>query len=164
MKYIGNYNQWINPEWIAAVEKTEGKKSPTNWKSCQDDIFIKNMINANYDINNVLWYTYTCDNLNFNINPPWCDINNKIYWWIIKQNPGQCMPVHVDPSGRNNKIKRFWVALQNYEIGHIFLYKNKIISDYVVGDVYEFDDYLAEHGSTNIGFNPRISLQIIEFL
>jgi hypothetical protein len=56
------------------------------------------------------------------------------------------------------------MPLQDYEPGHIFIYKDDIINDYLMGDVYEFESPTDIHGAANIGHTPRLMLLVTEYL
>jgi hypothetical protein len=55
------------------------------------------------------------------------------------------------------------MPLQDFQVGHIFLYGETMISGYKSGDVYMFNDERDVHGAANIGHTPRISLLITEY-
>jgi hypothetical protein len=78
--------------------------------------------------------------------------------------PGQFTPMHRDPHTIDINCKRYWIPLQDYELGHIFIYKDQIITNYKKGDVYTYDDANEIHGAVNLGFTPRVILQITEFI
>jgi hypothetical protein len=40
------------------------------------------------------------------------------------------------------------------------MYENRVITDYKKGDVYMYEDASALHGAANIGYIPRIILQV----
>jgi hypothetical protein len=48
-------------------------------------------------------------------------------------------------------------------MGHVFAYDNSVLQDYRAGDMYEFTNSGMWHGAANLGFNPKISLQIVLF-
>ena len=91
--------------------------------------------------------------------PPF--VTNNFHWWITKMFPGNFMPMHVDPHTLFEKnSKRYWIPLHDWEDGHIFMYKKQVITNYTAGDVWEYNDSTAIHGAANIGYTPRIVLQI----
>lgn len=71
--------------------------------------------------------------------------------------------MHVDVD-KNNKCRRFWIPLQDYESGHILVMEDELVSNYRKGDVFEFDSPLDYHGSANIGMSTRLVLLITEHL
>ena len=60
-------------------------------------------------------------------------------------------------------FRSYWMPLQDYENGHIFMYEDQVITNYKKGDVWMYSDSTALHGASNIGFTPRIVLQISTF-
>lgn len=96
--------------------------------------------------------------------PPFLDYKNKhITWWFSKMTPGQRMPMHVDRAEPNKEIHKYWMPWTDYSPGHIFSIGDKVITNYKLGDVYEFD-YAGEwHGACNIGHTSRIVLQITDY-
>jgi hypothetical protein len=81
-------------------------------------------------------------------------------WWIVKQMPGQFMPLHRDTVNVHDNNYRFWMPWKNYEAGHVFIHENKFVSGYASGDLFRYDQDNDLHGSVNIGLTPRIVLQI----
>jgi hypothetical protein len=78
--------------------------------------------------------------------------------------PGQFMPMHVDPHVFDQQCNRYWMPLQDYVPGHVFVYKDDMIKDYTVGDVYQFTDAAEIHGAANISHSPRLMLLVTELL
>jgi len=163
MKYIGNYQSWINPLWEHLVLTRTGQARPRDWppSSTVESQEYTKYKNAGYDLNAVNWYVYEETDLNISINPPW--VKGKCHWWITKLNPGQYMPMHTDPDTHYNKCIRYWVPLQDYVVGHIFIYNNFMVSNYKAGDVYAYKDSIDEHGAANISYVPRLVLQVTEY-
>jgi hypothetical protein len=56
--------------------------------------------------------------------------------------------------------QRYWMPLQDWESGHIFMYENQVVTGYKMGDVWCYTDSTALHGAANIGYTPRIILQV----
>jgi hypothetical protein len=74
--------------------------------------------------------------------------------------PGNFMPMHKDPHTMYEKnSRRFWMPLQDWAQGHIFVYEDEVITNYKAGDVYMYQDAQALHGAANIGLTPRLVLQ-----
>lgn len=167
MKYIGNYKEWINSEWLTEVLSSngfEGKIVVTSVSNKDRYAEYQKAISAGYNTDTIYWWRYTNEITTFDIvNPPWINSTNKLTWWIVKQLPGQIQPMHVDVDKTNN-CRRYWIPLQDYEPGHIIVNENKLITNYITGDVYEFDTPLDYHGSANISFIPRVVLLITEHL
>lgn len=164
MRCIGNYNSWINDDWICKVLTTPGQARPRDWPpaSYVENYEYQKSNDAGYDLNAVYWWVYEKQDLGINIDPPW--VSNKYHWWITKLYPGQFMPVHTDPHTYDQCCRRFWIPMQDYHPGHIFLYKDTIIVNYKKGDVYVYDHENDIHGAANIGHIPRLALQVTEYI
>ncbi len=163
MKYLGNYQSWIDPLWEHLIMTRDGQARPRDWPpatAVESAEYSKYQL-AGYDINAVNWWVYEYGDIYVNVNPPWT--KGKIHWWFTKMMPGQFMPVHTDPHAHDQECYRYWIPLQDFQIGHIFLYGNKMINDYKAGDVFQFENERDLHGAANIGHTPRISLLITEY-
>ena len=89
---------------------------------------------------------------------------SNYHWWITKLYPGQFMPMHTDPHTHEQSCNRYWIPLQDYQPGHIFIYKDKFITDYKAYDVFEYENEQDMHGAANIGHTPRVVLQVTEYV
>ena len=163
MKYIGNYNNWVDPIWKNLLLTTPGKARPRDWppSSIVESDEYSRYQSAGYSLNAVNWWIYELDDLGIDIKPPWT--TGRIQWWFTKLIPGQFMPMHTDPHTHDSHCKRFWVPLQDYIPGHIFIYKDSMITNYKSGDVYQYDNSIDIHGAANIGYVPRLVLQVTEY-
>jgi hypothetical protein len=75
--------------------------------------------------------------------------------------PGDFMPMHVDPHTLYQPgSQRYWIAFQDWQPGHIMMYEDRVITNYKKGDIYSYEDANALHGAANIGYVPRIVLQV----
>jgi len=164
---VGNLQDLINVSWIDEVVTTvlnskgmqrpkeggkpEGKVGDREWQRA---------IDAGYNPNAVYFEMFDENNLKHNI-PPFHKCGRQRHWWITKMKPGQFMPMHVDPhTEQQENTDRFWIPLQDWEPGHIFMYKNEHVSGYKKADVYQYKQAQEIHGAANIGFNPRVVLQV----
>lgn len=163
MRYLGNYYSWVNPLWEHLVLTRTGQGRPRDWPPSSDveQSEYKRYKEAGYDLSAVNWWVYEEADLNVSIDPPWT--KGVIHWWITKLLPGQFMPMHVDPHTYEKSCMRYWVPLQDYHPGHIFMYNDQVITNYRAGDVYEYINPTDLHGAANIGHIPRIILQITEY-
>ena len=59
--------------------------------------------------------------------------------------------------------KRYWVPLQDFIPGHVFIYGNSMVANYRRGDVFQYENSQDEHGAANLSFVPRIVLQVTEY-
>jgi hypothetical protein len=83
------------------------------------------------------------------------------FWWFVKLLPGEMQALHIDPHLVEVKNPvRYTMFLKDFEPGHIFVYDDKMISNYKAGDVYEWSDPMIVHGVVNIGYNTRYTLQV----
>ena len=142
----------------------DGQARPRDWpaSTAVESGEYRRAKEAGYNLNEVHWWVYEESDLNVKIDPPWCQ--GRTNWWITKLTPGQYMPIHTDPFTHYESCKRFWVPLQDFELGHIFIYKNDLVKDYRAGDVYEYDNSQDYHGAVNIGYSPRVVLQVTEYV
>ena len=162
MKFLGNFN-FVNDSWIEEVKSKEGQARPRDWTAINivETAEYKRAREAGYDLTAVHWWVYEKQDVSFDIVPPF--VSGNYHWWITKLMPGQYMPIHTDPHTHDNSCKRYWVPLQDYHPGHVFIYKDQMISNYKAGDVYEYDNSIDLHGAANIGYIPRVVLQITEY-
>jgi hypothetical protein len=163
MNFLGNFN-FIQDSWIQEVLNTDGQARPRDWpaSSAVESAEYQRAAEAGYDLNAVHWWVYEKQNVSFDIALPWT--TESYHWWITKLYPGQFMPVHTDPHTHERPCKRYWVPMQDYHPGHIFLYKDSIIVNYKKGDVYAYHQEQDMHGAANIGHTPRLVLQVTEYV
>jgi hypothetical protein len=162
MQYLGNYD-FIKDSWIFEILSKDGQARPRDWpaSSAVESAEYARAEEAGYDLNAVHWWVYEKSNVSFDITPPW--VNGDYHWWITKLYPGQFMPVHTDPHTHERPCKRYWVPMQDYHSGHIFLYKDTVSVNYKKGDVYMYKKEHDSHGAANIGHIPRLVLQVTEY-
>ncbi len=163
MHYIGNYKDWIDPKWVDEVLSSRGYGRPAEGQkpnSLEMEKEYARARSAGYKDTDIYFWMFDKENLSFDIpRPPW--IEGSFHWWITKMLPGNFMPMHIDPhTVYQNNSKRYWMPLQDWEPGHIFMYEDQVITNYVAGDVWSYKDSTALHGASNIGFTPRLVLQI----
>lgn len=164
MKFIKNYNDWIDPGWIEFIKNNPGQARPRDWPAASESekIEYQKYHEAGYDLNAVHWWIYEKQDLNVDLYPPWCA--GKIHWWFTKLNPGQFMPIHSDPHVFDKPCNRYWMPLQNYVAGHVFISRDSMITNYRKGDVFQFANSTDLHGAANIGHSTRIMLLITEYV
>jgi hypothetical protein len=164
MIYNGNFKNWVNDAWVEEIISKAGQARPRDWAAAftKETEEYKKAVEAGYDLNSIYWWVYEKSDVSFDIIPPW--VNGKYHWWITKLTPGQFMPMHTDPHTHENKCIRHWVPLQDYCPGHIFIYKDEMISNYKKGDVFSYYDSHDIHGAANISHMPRVVLQVTEYV
>lgn len=168
MKYIGNYASWITPELMKHLQEHDGDHvpvwQPDRWQGhpILDEYREKAVC---YSKNSPMFHQFnskTKDMQDFNVQmPDFPETRKHSHWWFVKLYPGEMQAMHIDPHlvEVENPV-RYTMFLQDYEIGHIFVYDDKLLSGYKAGDVYEWSDPMIVHGVTNIGFNTRYTLQV----
>ena len=161
IKKIGNFKDWIDPAWREEIISKEGGPGIiAEWKENHDGY--SKMIEGGWDPSFVYWWHYKHEHVSFALpTPPWLKEGCRFKWWFVKLMPGQVNPLHTDSK---QKIKSYWIPLQDYKFGHVFLIDNQLINDYVLGDVFEFDGGNSPHGGSNISTSVRVVLVILEYL
>tara|TARA_B110000503_G_C6888151_1_gene305591 strand:+ start:25 stop:525 length:501 start_codon:yes stop_codon:yes gene_type:complete len=163
MDRVGNFNNTLAPEINDLVMISTGQARPGDWEpinAVEEDLWKQGQETFNFD--KVMWYVYEQQDLQIDLKFPWTTGN--CHWWITKLLPGQMMPMHTDPHTHDDgTCKRYWVPLQDYIPGHVFIYNDVMVSDYKRGDVFQYSHSQDEHGAANLSFVPRIVLQVTEY-
>jgi hypothetical protein len=158
MKFVGNIKHLIEDRTVIHMMNHTGTVKPSIVpEEHQNEIYAK-WVDAGYDLSKLRWEFFTGSSFAWEIKTPF---TGHVKWWFSKLRPGEIFPYHIDTYPDNVNAKRYWVAITDYEPGHIFTYGNKVLTDYVCGDMFEFDDSKMYHGACNIGFNPKISMQLV---
>ncbi len=159
MIHLGNFKNWVNKDLLDKVLNQEGQKRP----GAEESIGSKQQESPWTNIENIgaKWSFYYneigVDDLDLPI-----EYKGRVNWWFVKLNPTCVFPLHKDTfHDDSTTARRLWIPYQDYEPGHIFIYKDTFIKNYTAGDIFEFDDPMALHGSANISTIPKVSLQII---
>jgi hypothetical protein len=161
MKYIGNYANYIKDEWTDKVLAL-----PREWPKpfCEGSHEQERLENANYDLSTSLWAIVEEDHVDFKPYFPFLE-GKRYEWWIARLLTGQLMPMHVDaesfPEAKDAKV--YWIPMQDYHSGHVFIINDELIKDYKKGDVYEFNKFSDYHGASNIGLIPKLTIIIVAF-
>jgi len=164
MQYVGNYRSIIPNGLIDFLMDNKGQPRPNSLSKEAIDVYdtYARSIQAGYDLSATYWHIFESEDVPMSIMPTWT--TGKTHWWITKMMPGDVMPMHEDPPTLDKNCKRYWMPLQDYEPGHIFVIKDKLVTDYKTGDVFVYDVAQDNHGAANIGFTPRFVLQVTEFI
>ena len=162
MQFLGNYCSFIKQEWIDEILVSRGVGRPKEGKrpnSTEEQIEYQRAKEAGYSEDSIYFYMFDKNDVSFKLELPF--ITDKYHWWITKMLPGNFMPMHVDPHTLfQSNSKRYWMPWDDYQPGHVFMYENQVITDYKKGDLWMYENSNAIHGAANIGFTPRIVLQI----
>jgi len=162
VRCIGNWKDVISSNLRQRVLDTEGQARPRDWPpvfAVESDEYAR-AEEAGYDLTAIHWWVYEEKNLGTMKLP----FKNEYHWWITKLYPGQFMPMHSDPHTHERPCKRYWIPLQDYDPGHVFIYKKQLMTDYKEFDVFEYEKSTDYHGAANIGHTPRVILQVTEYL
>jgi hypothetical protein len=164
MKYIGNYSDIISSSTVFDMITKTGEKRPTN------DMYQyleSNEINSKWkdvgflNMSSIEWYMYYDSDFTETISFDHLDFLDgyRIKFWAVKILPGKMFPGHIDMFKENKTVKRYWMAVEDYKWGHIFLQNNKVLQNYNSGDIFEISNEI--HGAANIGLLPKLSIQIM---
>jgi len=181
LKYIGNWADWIKPEWVEEILITDGPAIPKDYKTHEEMIQKSLMghfkeeewieewkdwqqMNEAYDYeNNFFFEMYDPPDLKFNLyddRPPFLEFDGPFAWWITKLRPGKFTPMHRDSYSVAKPTHKYWMAWTDWEPGQVLMTEDDVIIKYRAGDVYKFDDPFILHGAANAGIQTRIALQI----
>ena len=158
MRYITNIKPYISNELVQFMLTHLGIRKPDTVSDYQKPILDK-WIDADIDINKVGWEFFNSENLVDHIDLPFTSGN--VNWWFSKLNPGDMFPFHVDTYPQQTQTERYWVACQDHMPGHVFMCGDKVLTDYRAGDMFLFEEHDTWHGACNLGFTPKLSLQIL---
>lgn len=160
MVYLGNYNDWVQEHWITYMLSVNGKLFPSSMEP--DNLNNCALTESKLDLTKIMsYYQYDEDNTDFVVKPTWDTLKNH-YWWMNKYLPGMILPMHKDYNEFSDvrRYVRYWMPLQDYERGHIFLYEDTLITNYKKGDLYMYENEQAYHTGGNAGWTPRLVLNI----
>ena len=116
MRFIGNYQQWINPSWLTEIKNQPGYGRPRDWQPAfaHEEIEYIKAEQAGYQLNDVHFWLYEKSNLSFDLTPPWT--TGEVHWWFTKMYPGQFTPMHQDPHTVGEQLlniyNQSWLNLQ----------------------------------------------------
>lgn len=166
MKLIGNYSNIIRPSWAFDMLTKEGDKRPNQAMVKDDDSFKEQREawqNAGYELENssVEWHIYWDKHITEPLDTEQLEITKgkRCHWWFVKLMPGKCFPQHKDYFADFKNPVRYWMAMENYKWGHVFLIGDKQIKDYKEGDLFRIEN--DWHAAANIGLVPKLSIQLV---
>lgn len=165
IKYLGNSTDWINQSHLKTILETDGDKR-TIYKTenaPEKASQVSSWKDLGYELKGAEWFMYYYSHFGLSsvtdlVTP--FKIDRPFNWWYTKLMPGSVFPLHVDTFDETHS-RRIWIAMQDYQPGHVFIYEGKVLDDYKAGDAFEFENPKAWHGAANIGFEPKISLQLV---
>ena len=169
MNYLGNFNSWITPELMNHLKTHDGDLTPVwqpeRWSGHPVLEEFKEKARPVYSENTPVFHQFNSrskDMENFSIVLPELPETRKhCHWWLVKLLPGEMQAMHVDPHLLEVKNPiRYTMFLEDFKLGHIFVYDKTILTNYKAGDVYEWSEPMCLHGCINIGSEDRYTLQI----
>ncbi len=164
MEYIGNCKDFILDSLISEIKNFSSdigdvrpKEIDLNQKYKSE--IMQKLLLAGYSLSKMRWTLYYQSHLStiFQLPPIFKNVKN---WWFVKLNPGDIFPYHLDVYDDQKILDRYWIACEDHKPGHIFSYGNDVLTGYQAGDIFKFDAHRIYHGAANIGFEPKISLQV----
>jgi len=157
LKYLGNFSSYIKDEWTDEVLAL-----PREWPRpfCEGSPEYARLLGAGYDLSSSHWAVVEPHDVSFKLDFPFMQGATKIGWWVARLFQGQFMPMHVDPHPEGAKGKFYWIPMQDYHSGHVFIINDELITNYKKGDAFIFDNFADYHGSANIGMIPKLTLLV----
>jgi hypothetical protein len=169
MKFISNYSDWITPELMNHLKTHDGDHTPVwqpdRWQGHPILDEYREKARWCYSNNSPMFHQFNARSIDmqeFKVTLPELPETRKhIQWWFVKLYPGEMQAMHVDPHllSVSNPV-RYTMFLEDFVPGHIFVYDDKIMSNYKAGDMYEWSDPMIVHGVSNISYTTRYTLQI----
>ena len=158
LKIDNIYNQldaWIVPRVI----ETEGELRPGRETAPASQQQLASALKS-HTYPGAQWRFYYSEDLGLEHQPWRIQGVDQYRWWIVRLDPGCVFPLHTDTFDHPHE-RRLWVPLQPASAGHVFAIDHKVYTDYLPGDVFEFEQRDCEHGAANFSHTPRVSLQIV---
>jgi hypothetical protein len=169
MNYIGNFKEWVTPELMEHLRTHDGDLAyvwqPDRWSGHPLLEEYRELARPVYSNSSPVFHQFngkSQDMSNFPITlPSFPETRSNCHFWFVKLNPGELQAMHIDPHlvEVRNPV-RYSMFLEDYQLGHIFVYDDKIVTDYKAGDVFEWSDPMIVHGVVNTSRNVRYTLQV----
>lgn len=164
--YIGNYSDVIPNTWVSHMNSHTGEIRPNYRMVMTEEVERqqKEWARVGYHGENSMatWELFHDWDFNEKLSTDSFDfcVGKKVQWWISKVKPGHCFPMHTDTIKTELvNPKRYWIAMEDYHWGHVFIINDKCVRDYKKGDVFLFDN--SPHGAANVGLANKYSLQLL---
>jgi len=169
MKYIGNYEHWIKQEWVDYMSENDGFLYPKELgERVKESSIQASLGDSEWDMSCICCVSWEPSNFPFTVDSLPMDTTGWDYeWWFLKLKPGMGQPWHRDypVNEKYKETKRYWMPLQDYEGGHLFIYEDvdntvKVLTDYKKGDLYEYIDDDIFHTAASLGKRKRLTLNM----
>lgn len=159
MKLIANYSDWITADFLDYLNNPTNGQEIYFKEEQKDHELARLFLSNNYNVNNISYVFFFPEDFSFQVILP-STLSNVKEFWVSKMRPGDHFPYHYDTFKHPlENVKRYWMALSDYEMGHVFIYKDKQFTNYKKGDVFEFDKPDDWHAACNLGFTNKLTLQ-----
>jgi hypothetical protein len=187
MQYVGNQKEYITEELLNILKNNQGDRVPI-WDSERghghpllENITEQGLNWFGKDIPEQYFHIFNANSKDMQdykfVLPNLPKIGKNVFWWFVRLNPGELQLMHYDMHvlgvfHEDNKFSkvtkvteiknviRYTMFLQDWQPGHVFVWKDQTIANYKAGDIFEWSDPELLHGVANLSFNPRYTLQI----
>jgi hypothetical protein len=187
MNYIGNQREWITDDLINLLLNKQGDLIPI-WdpKRLRGHPLLEQITEQGLSWFGEkmpeqyfrVFRSNSPDLKDYNFNlPKLPKLGSNTFWWFVKLNPGELQLMHYDMHvlgvfhndqsfsqvTKTVEIKnpvRYTMFLEDWQPGHVFVWKDQTIANYRAGDIFEWSDPELLHGVVNLSFSPRLTLQI----
>jgi hypothetical protein len=173
IQFLSNNTVWTEkwcPILLERMATSVGEKRPALRDS--DEPWKKNQFqkwyDLGYDVSGAEWTMHYWNDLGMSsandFELPFTPTGNTVEWWLAKINPAKTFPWHTDAfKAEASNFRRFWISIQDFTPGHVFVYDDKILAPYKAGDIFEFTDPRVWHAAANLAYKPKITLQIVTY-
>lgn len=159
MKLISNCAEWIDDDLLHFLDTSEKGKLISYTDEYKDHELTKLWMSKGYNLKSVSYSFFFPEDFDRDIELPNI-LSDAKEFWVSKLKPGDHIPYHYDIFKHPlDNVNRYWMALQDHQQGHIFIYKDKIFKDYKKGDIFQFDRANDWHGACNLGFSNKLTFQ-----
>jgi hypothetical protein len=162
MEYLGNYADLIKDDWITYWTMFDGQTLPDN-RECLLPDFDQQNIRIAKMFPQHSWQKFETQDMPWTSTFKWpvsISDRSNIDWWVIKQHPGQMIPIHIDANPEET-TSRYILCLQDYVPGHIMLWGDIFLKDFKKGDLFKLDGMNSLHGGCNISLEIRLIAYLI---
>jgi hypothetical protein len=159
VKFIDNYAYWITDDFLNFLNDPSNGRLMFYSEEYKNHELSRLWLSNNYNMDSISYTFLFPEDFNSTIELP-KGLSHVKEWWISKLKPGDHIPYHYDTFKHSlDNVKRYWMALNDYQQGHIFIYQETHFKDYKKGDLFEFNKPDDWHAACNLGFTNKLTLQ-----
>lgn len=159
MKLIANYADWITEDFLDFLNDPSNGQQLCYSEEHKDHELARLWICNSYNMSSISYTFFFPEHLQEHMILP-DQLSDVKEFWVSKLKPGDHIPYHYDTFKHSlENVKRYWMALTDYQLGHIFIYKDRHFKNYKKGDLFEFQRPDEWHAACNLGFTNKITLQ-----